>query len=258
MNKLFILVLSIVLLIGPSSAHIFDKPIIPLRFEKVIVDKSIGASNPLCALGFVQYCDLVETERRIMIENRYVLEPFDDSIRISHTGSNLDSEDIYTVNSYNLSELMRCSQDKEDLLAVYSCAWEFIHTHDLNCRASASAFKLAILNSEYYKNIVRESSADIQSNFSGPTIPRKPGQEGLGQEESKPFVELYKAFYYDGDIISHRFILLKNENGYYVLDPQQCNSQSLDYCIFLHTKYFYDVKKAINYRGNVYKIDRIV
>lgn len=229
---LFILLFSVFNLICVANASIFEVQIVPKSIDIAITETAIKGQNPLCLQGFVQYCVKEETQKKVTVENRYVMEPFNDELKSSYSGRSLDSEDLYTMGTYDLSRVRLCSRNRTDIMDVYSCVKSFVHEKNLNCRAAASTFKIALLESAYYKN--------IQKNNSNKTI------------------EIYKAFFYDGGIVSHRFILLKNDNGYYVLDPQQCNSKSNDYCVFLHTKYFYDVPDAINYRGHVYRIAQIV
>ncbi|MCD6279805.1 hypothetical protein J7J26_03485 [Candidatus Micrarchaeota archaeon] len=220
--------------INVVSASIFDVSIIPKEIEYIITSSSIKEQNPFCLQGFVQYCDRTDVQKKEVIYNRYVMEPFNRNIKQTYYGKGLDLEDIYTMKTYDLNNVESCSRNQTSILGIYTCVKSFVHEKHLNCRAAASAFKIALINSDYYKNLK------------------------IGERNRNESVEIYKAFFYDRGVISHRFLLLKNRNGYYVLDPQQCNSKSNEYCIFLHTKYFYDVPNAINYRGNVYKIERII
>jgi len=68
--------------------------------------------------------------------------------------------------------------------------------------------------------------------------------------------KLEKAFIWEPESYNaHRFSLLKNWNGYYVIDPLWCPIEDVDACIKVHTKMFYENPKAKNYRGYVYKTD---
>jgi len=231
----------VLILIQSHTIHasIFDVPIVPKYVELVLSEDWIKEQNPLCLQGFVQYCIKEETQKKITVENRYVMEPFRNDVKVSYTGRGLDEEDVYTLRRYDLHEVKSCSKNQSSIMGVYACVKSFVRKNNLNCRVATSVFKIALLSSDYYDDL----SNCFSSNCS---------------DDGADRVEIYKAFFYDGGIMSHRFLLLKNNNGYYVLDPQQCTSRSDDYCVFIHTKYFYDVPSSINYRGNVYRIDRII
>lgn len=217
--------LILLFLLPITYATIFDMPIIPKEINITVVEKNI-TPTPLCVLGFTQFCNITYVNHTITIKNDYVDHPFTDKVRVVNGW--LDIEDLYTMYTLNLTPLYICSSKSSDLLGVYSCSKQYIHEHRLNCRLAASVMKLALLHSHSYKNL-----------------------KGSG-------IHVYKAFSYDGNVTSHRFLLLKNENGYYVLDPQQCNSISDEYCIYIHTKGFYDIPSSINYRKHVYLLERII
>jgi len=212
---------------------IFNTSIIPKSYEALVSTVNIKP-NSLCIQGFVQYCERTVTTNTTTVYNTYVSEPFNDDIAVQNYGEDMDPEDIYTSGGYNLTGLLSATSNETDLIQVYKSTKDFVRSNGMHCRASASAFKLALLNSQFYKDL-RKS----------PTDPDNP-------------IHIYKAFYYDGGVYSHRFLLLEDKNGYYVLDPLQCEGLVDEFCIYQHTKYFYDVPGSINYRGEVYRLERII
>jgi hypothetical protein len=49
---------------------------------------------------------------------------------------------------------------------------------------------------------------------------------------------------------------LRNENGYYILDPLLCTAGTFEYCVYSHTRRFYDDPTSVAYRGKVYRIEQ--
>lgn len=151
-----------------------------------------------------------------------VTHPFNDDIQSINSFNYYDDDDAYVSSKNEMNSLYDCSNYCNDIECVYSCVQNWLNTTDgVNCRDSASAFKTAFL----------------ASGVKGDYI-------------------LYKAFIWDeSKYNAHRFILLENSNGYYVLDPLWCK-RDIDSCVVQHTKSFYEDKTSYNYRGFVYKIDR--
>jgi len=184
-------------------------------------------SNPLCMAGFTQYCSY---ENKTVVEvkiNQTVYYPFElKSIEKDERGWEYDSDDIYTMATYDLSSLMECSKNASDIKDVYRCTQEFNREANGTCLTSTSAFKLAFLNSP---------------------LP----------EENDSY-KLLKVFVYDEKTYNaHRYIALKNGNGYYILDPFWCHGDDIDRCIHSHTLLFYNDAESPNYRGVVYKTAEI-
>lgn len=184
-------------------------------------------SNPLCMAGFTQFCSY---ENKTVVEvkvNKTVYYPFEwRDVERNEEGWKHDSDDEYTMAAYNLSGLMECSKNASSIKDIYRCTQEFNREVNGSCLTSTSAFKLAFLNSP---------------------LPKENGS-----------YELMKVFIRDEKTYNaHRYITLRNENGYYILDPFWCHGDDIDRCIHSHTMMFYKNEESPNYRGFVYGIAEI-
>lgn len=184
-------------------------------------------SDPLCMLGFMQYCSY---ENKTVVDvkiNSTVYYPFESkSIEKDEQGWKYDSDDIYTILSYNLTNLLSCGKNASSIKDIYKCTQEFNNYSGGTCLTSTSAFKLAFLNSP---------------------LPKENGS-----------YELFKVFVYDNETYNaHRYITLRNGNGYYILDPFWCHGDDIDKCVYSHTLLFYNDNESPNYRGIVYKTSKI-
>ena len=97
-----------------------------------------------------------------------------------------------------------------------------------NCKTSTAAFKIAFLKSPLFK-------LNKTDNFT-----------------------LKKVYVWDeASYNAHRFITLENGNGVYVLDALWCRDGKLEECVRDATRRFYEDRDSVNYRGIVYKEDKI-
>ena len=200
---------------------LYEKPAVEKRLETVIV----AGGNALCAQGMIAYCQTETVEVEEVVGTPVLYYPFQGhETAYLYSGSQYDSDDVYTETYYNTTNLKVCAANASTITDIYTCVQEFNREQPGSCLTSTSAFKIAYLNSPLY-----------------------------GQPHS---YELSKVFVSGPNYNAHRYVVLKNENGYYVLDPLWCRGNNTDFCITTHTKMFYDNEKAINYRGIVFKVDR--
>ncbi|MEM2974437.1 MAG: hypothetical protein QW112_02320 [Candidatus Micrarchaeia archaeon] len=216
---------------------IFSEPLQkPIEIERLIyTDRNDARLSG--ALAYMGIWNGYKTERIIEKQlNITLLYPFD-KIEVWNNGARYDEDDIYLIRNYNLSVLMNCSRNATSIEEVYSCTAEFnkglLKEGRGNCRISTSAFKLAFLNSKLYSNM---NISTAEGNF-----------------------KLMKAFA-KGDTPStkysnHRFILLSNKNGNFVIDPYWGMFEDLNKSVVKYSRSFYDDDNSLNYRRLVYKVD---
>lgn len=212
----------------PESKSVFDTPVLGEFAEVVKTTSVIATGNALlCTSGRLDACGVQSVSVSEKVGNDTVFYPFRDRfLEELETGCARDADDEYTIANYNLTTLYACAANARDIKDIFICSIKFNKENGGMCLSSTSAFKLAYCAS------------------------------GLARQE-QPF-RLYKAFVADG-YNAHRFILLRNENGFYSLDPLWCPSESaegVEKCIAFSSKSFYDNPEAKNYRGIVEKIDR--
>ncbi|MFH1285554.1 MAG: hypothetical protein ABIH99_03140 [Candidatus Micrarchaeota archaeon] len=201
---------------------LFEKPKVEAREETVIT----GGNAYMCLRGFAQFC---VSETRIVEEikvDRKILNPFEgNELKKEANGCELDSDDEYTIANYDVSELKACSENQTSVTGVYSCVQNFNAHSNTTCMSSTSAFKIAWCSSKISKQ---------ENDF-----------------------ELQKAFVRGPNFNGHRFLLLKNKNGYYAIDPYWCGNADAGKCIKTHTLKFYNDSSSLNYRALVYKLEAI-
>ncbi|MEM4389757.1 MAG: hypothetical protein QXG98_03760 [Candidatus Micrarchaeia archaeon] len=207
---------------------VFDAPILGEFVEVVKTTSVIAAGNALlCSSGRLDACEMRSVNTSERVGNDTVFYPFRGrDIEELASGCERDEDDEYTIAHYNLTNLYACAAGARDVVDIFVCAIKFNRENGGMCLSSTSAFKLAYCASS------------------------------LSRQE-QPF-KLYKAFVADG-FNAHRFILLRNDNGFYSLDPLWCPSESregIERCVEFSSRNFYDNPKAQNYRGIVKKIDR--
>ncbi len=192
-------------------------------------------SHPLCFNGFTQFCEYEQKTKTEVRRNGTIFFPFAGKrvLSLNH-GRYYDRDDWHLVENFDTSELEACGRNATNISQIYRCTIEFNEEIDEmggNCRTSTSAFKLAYLVSE----LARE------------------------KEVSNSTWELSKVYVLDNERYNaHRFVTLRNEHGYYVLDPLWCmNENDIEGCIENATDRFYNEAGGVNYRGYVYKVDRI-
>jgi len=212
----------------PEKNSVFDIPILGEFADVVKLQEVIVTGNAfLCSSGRLDACRLAEANTTERVGNDTVFYPFRGRpIEEGESGCARDADDEYTVANYDLANLYACAANARDVRDIFICAIRFNKENGGMCLSSTSAFKLAYCSSPLAR-------------------------------EKQPF-QLYKAFVADG-YNAHRFILLRNENGFSSLDPLWCPSESIDgveKCIESSSKNFYDNPGARNYRGIVERIDR--
>ncbi len=142
------------------------------------------------------------------------------------TGCAPDQDDAFFQQYYDLGSLKSCAANAKDVLALFSCVQQYnTVTKFTTCQSSTSAFKIAFCSSPL---------AEQKQNFT-----------------------LYKAFVNGPDYNAHRFILLQNKAGYFVLDPLWCApGMKLEDCIRTHTLSFFTSSDAVNARNIVQKLQK--
>lgn len=218
----FILLLSSIFAID----DIFTKEFYSKGTEIVYSTIRIVEQNPYCLMGLMSYCQFEEVRVVRYIQNYKLFFPFPkeaNTIKRSLEQFNIYSYEDYTLMNYLENEDLKASKDMNNIEDIYFKTIEISYREQLNCKESASLFKILYLNSQL---------ANYKQNYT-----------------------LLKIFTYDNEYTAHRFNALKNENGYYILDPLSCTAGSFEYCVYSHTRRFYDDPSSILYRGKVYRVE---
>jgi hypothetical protein len=174
-------------------------------------------------VGLSSYREETVVERKANLTKLYPLD-----MGVKKTQGKLDGDDMYLTGNYNTSALLTCSANATSINDIYGCAKAFnkqLQSEGYgNCRLSTSAFKIAFLNSPL-----------------------------AGQRNG---YKLMKAFAQtDGGMSAHRFIILSNKEGNFVIDPFWGAGEDLNASVGRYTAAFFDDAGSANYRGSVYKID---
>lgn len=218
----FILLLSSIFAID----DIFTKEFYSKGTEIVYSTIRIVEQNPYCLMGLMSYCQFEEVRVVRYIQNYKLFFPFPkeaNTIKRSLEQFNIYSYEDYTLMNYLENEDLKASKDMNNIEDIYFKTIEISYREQLNCKESASLFKILYLNSQL---------VNYKQNYT-----------------------LLKIFTYDNEYTAHRFNALKNENGYYILDPLSCTAGSFEYCVYSHTRRFYDDPSSILYRGKVYRVE---
>lgn len=155
--------------------------------------------------------------------NLTLFYPFDYSkVKFTYSNGSLDSDDIYVLTYYNTTGLIASVQNASSISDIYNAVRQFdINLSQeglVNCQVSTSAFKIAFLNSPLAKE---------KENYT-----------------------LMKAFVNDG-YDAHRFIILSNSNGNFVIDPLWGMNENLSQSVETNSNFFYNDPSSPNYRGKV-------
>ena len=205
-----------------SEDYIFSSPLQkPIeRTYKVILNTGL-----LSFMGiFVETKEEIITERII---NLSLLYPFDpNEVELKSSGLSLDRDDSYLVRYYDTQELIAQAKNASSISDLYDAVREFnvnlARKGIGNCRISTSAFKIAFLNSPL---------ANRSNDY-----------------------KLMKAFVEDG-YNAHRFIILSNKNGNFVIDPFWGKNKNMSDSVKTYSASFFDDTSAANFRGLVKKVD---
>ena len=222
-RTVFIGVIGAVLLLLSSLVFsldaVFEKPI---QEPKEIVRKIyVPVGGQLSFAGISNY--EIKTVR-VKVTNLTLLYPFTNVEKVEvREGSLIDEDDAYFLTHYDSSDLASCARNATSIAHIYNCVKDFVQTNGGSCRVATSAFKVAFLNSPL-------------RNSSGFSL-----MKAYVRDPSNPWN-------------AHRFILLKNKNGYYVIDPYWGIFRGLEDSVVRYTKMFYDDPGSPNYRGKVYKV----
>ncbi len=208
---------------------IFTKEFYSKGTEVIYTTTSITQQNPYCLMGLVGFCEFEEITVTRFIKNNKLFSPFPKDIDIIQR--NTEQYSMYTYEDYRLinyltEEELKSSKNMTTFEDIYLKTIEISYSKHLNCKESASLFKMLYINSQL---------RDTDKNYT-----------------------LLKIYTYDNAYIAHRFNALKNENGYYILDPLSCTAGSFEYCIYSHTRRFYDDPTSILYRGKVYRVEEYI
>ncbi|MFA5383000.1 MAG: hypothetical protein WC356_07570 [Candidatus Micrarchaeia archaeon] len=224
-KQIFILLLLSVFIF--ASDDIFTKAFYPTYTEVIYTTTSLIEQNPYCLMGFVHYCNFEEVKIIRHIENFKLFNPFPKEVDfINLNNSRLYSAEDYRIINKISKEELYSSKEMNRIEDIYYKTIEISFRDHINCKESASLFKILYLNSKI---------KDIKQNYT-----------------------LLKIYTYDNAYTAHRFNALKNENGYYILDPLSCTAGSFDYCVYSHTRRFYDDPSSILYRGRVYRVEEYI
>lgn len=206
----------------------------PLQ-KPIEVERLVYVLNPAVksfgALSYMGINDAKSYEIKTIIErelNITLVYPFG-RIEMLNGGFGYDADDSYLVKNYDTGKLIKCGKNATSVNDIYACTIKF--NADLakkmqgNCRISTSAFKIAFVNSPLAAN---NSGVDFK---------------------------LMKAFVKGNGYNAHRFIVLSNDNGNFVIDPYWGINENMTTAVKKYSKAFYDDKNSTNYRGLVYKVD---
>ena len=211
-----------------SEDSVFADPLQkPIEVERLVYVSQKGIPTALSYMGIGNtYATKKVIEKEMNITLVY---PFNSNVKVYNDGYKYDSDDLYLINNYQVSELVNCSKKADSINDVYKCTVEFnkklLKQGKVNCRVSTSAFKIAFINSP------------------------------LAANGSKADFKLMKAFVDGSNYNAHRFIVLSNKNGNFVIDPYWGMADNISTAVKKNSDSFYNNKTALNYRGLVYKVD---
>lgn len=225
-NKLIFLFILFVCL-SYSLDEVFSKPLYVTGHNLEYQVKTRTSQNTMCMLGFFSKCKYESVNVTKHVPNQMLFEPFKgNNIKELYNYGVYDVEDWYAMSHYNLTELKACSRNSTEIKQIYDCVTEFNLQTDCNCMVSSSAFKIAYYNSKMF------------------------------WQGNKTY-SLIKVYAQDSKS-THRFSMLVNSNGYYVLDPLSCTLNDFDECVSLHTRIFYQDESSPTYRSKIIKIQHYV
>jgi hypothetical protein len=214
-----------------SKDSVFADPLQkPKEVERLVYVRN-SASNSFGALSYMDAGGTNSYEVKKVIErelNITLVYPFG-RIETLNNGIKYDADDLYLVSNYDTSKLVKCGKNATSINDIYNCTIKF--NADLykkkqgNCRTSTSAFKIAFMNSP------------LAANNSGANF------------------KLMKAFVKGAGYNAHRFIVLSNRNGNFVIDPYWGQNEDLSTAVKKYSNSFYNETNASNYRYLVYKVD---
>lgn len=225
--QIFIFLLLSVMIFAADD--IFTKAFYPKGTEITYTTTRITEQNPYCLMGLMKYCEFEEVQITRYLENNKLYYPFpkeiDSIFRNTPENSLYDAEDYRLMNYLTKADL-DSSRNISTIENVYFKTIEISFREHLNCKESSSLFKILYLKSQL--------------------------------RNSKQNYTLLKIFTYDNVYTAHRFNALRNENGYYILDPLSCTAGSFNYCVYSHTRRFYDDPTSVLYRGRVYRVEEYI
>ena len=213
-----------------SQDAVFAEPLQkPMEVERLVYvanTEYVPSALMYMGIGGNTYTTKKVIEKELNITLAY---PFENrKIETQNSRYKYDDDDLYLVNNFETSELVDCGKNATSLNEVYNCTVEFnkktLKEGKGNCRTSTSAFKIAFINSPIAAN---NNGADFK---------------------------LMKAFVKDR-YNAHRFIILSNRNGNFVIDPYWGIFDDLTASVKKISDLFYNKKNSMNYRGLVYKVD---
>ncbi|VVB65322.1 Uncharacterised protein [Candidatus Gugararchaeum adminiculabundum] len=211
---------------GFFSNALFAPPEPEIKVIQVIDE---NASNPLCFQGFSAFCKFTEKTEIVKKLNSSITCPFlNQTVEKLDYGCKYDEDDLDTLAHYDTRALKECGWKAESIGDVFQCSQEFNRQSNGTCKSSTSAFKIAYCSSAL-----------------------------AGEKKNATSFEVEKIFVSGADYNRHRFIAVKNVNGYYVLDPLWCQKGTLEECVKKDTSSFYFDQQSPNYKGFVYKTERI-
>lgn len=210
-------------------AEPIQKPIYVTRIQYVLDDSADSGWNGLIFNAKYRVVNVTE-----IIVNDTLYRPFDadaEVIRNKPKGTEVwDSDDLYTMRMYDVSGLKECGSMAGSISDIYDCVVEFNRAHNATstCRSSTSAFKIAFMQSRL-GDVANGTEADYS---------------------------LAKAFVREGNN-GHRFIVLLNSNGYYVIDPYWGGGWGLKMAqaVKEFTRTFYDDAGSANHRSLVDRVE---
>jgi len=175
-------------------------------------------------IGTSRYETKTIVERKVNLTRLY---PF--NLDVEKTHGQLDGDDKYLTDNYDTSSLLKCSANTSSINDIYECTKAYNKQLAAegygNCRLSTSAFKIAFLNSPL-----------------------------AGQKNGYGLMKAY-AEGTGGSLSAHRFIVLSNKEGNFVIDPFWGADEGLKTAVDKYTATFFGDAKSPNYKDSVYKID---
>jgi len=175
-------------------------------------------------MGFVKYCTRTFENVTITTPDSFVFNPFENITYKQPEGYDSEEQSLfYYYDNERLKRFDNCTKGK-GIYGIYSCVMNISPHH---CLDSTGLFI-----------------------------------HGLITVKPKVNWTIYKAYSKINKFSYHRFLLLKNDNGYYVIDPYSCmktkNESFIDACIYKHTREFYTGNSSILYKDKVYTIRQVV
>jgi len=226
MKTYFLLILFLFVYLSFSS--MFDEPIFNKYKNHTVEVVKVDRSDFRCRLGFIKYCTRTIENVTITKLDSFVFNPFDNITYKQPGGYDEEEQSLfYYYDQERLERFDDCITGAEggSIYDIYSCVMNISPYH---CLDSTGLFIRGLLSS-------------------------KPVVNGT----------IYKAYSKLNKYSYHRFLLLRNSNGYYVIDPYLCmvnnnNETYINDCIYKHTREFYTDNQSILYKGNMYALREIV